>query len=81
MNMSTTVDGVNSGRVALVSTCFWAWPLYSWISRAEVASSRRLPGCSTFIISRPRVAAIAMLTKKRVNVRPASGPRCDSSPS
>ena len=32
-------------------------------------------------MTRPSVAAMAMLTKNNVNVRPASGPRCASSPS
>ena len=81
MNMSTIAVGVTAGRASLVSTCLAAWPLYCAMSWAEVSSPRCTPGCRMFIISRPSVVAMAMLAKNSVNVRPASGPRCESSPS
>jgi len=75
MNMSTTAAGVDAGPGFHWSqrVCD-AWPLYSCNQGASWSpppSGRQ--DSSRFIMSRPRVAAMAMFAKNSVNVRPASG--------
>ena len=81
MNISTIAAKFMSGEAAPVAMCFCAAPPNSCNSRVLAAASSRLPGCTTFIISRPRPTPIAMFRKKRTKVRLARGPSRSSRPS